>query len=214
MYEILTTEKWWLHPKDKHRAKSKAFSSEEDVLVISDCTNVDCEGSGLSELVEQQFYSPYYKSCCGKYNVCCSQVGGCVLVSPGMGGPASDHACMVAAGLFESDKWKVDEGEPWPQLLYDAGVSAPTKTAAKLVGCDLVSSGYVRTNAKNTLSYQQRTSNYNISSLRMRVENFIGIIKNRFQLLRTTIQSEDIGMMDELVYLCFMLHNFGTPIIA
>ena len=126
-----------------HLVQSQAFTKAgaEDILDIGDCTNVDVQGSTMSELIRQQLHSVYYSSTCGKYCVCASKIGGCTLVSPGQGGPASDHQCMEAGGLFEKDKWKVPDGEPWPKLLYDAGVSAKTKTLARSVKCNLVTSG-------------------------------------------------------------------------
>ena len=77
---ILKAEEWWLKPEHKDRAKSRAFSGEfgEEVLAVADCTNVNCEGSTLSELINQQLYSTYYKHTCGKYAVACSRVGGCI----------------------------------------------------------------------------------------------------------------------------------------
>ena len=78
---------------------------------------------------------------------------------------------MVQTGLFDPDKWKVEDGKPWPQMLYDAGVTARTKTAAQQAGCDLVTSGIVRKSKSNTLSFAQRSTNFR--SLRIRVENFI-----------------------------------------
>lgn len=134
-------------------------------------------------------------------------------MSPDLGGPASDHKCMQEACLFDKTKWAVPAGSKRPQMLYDAGVSAKTKTAATLAGCDLVTSGLVRTSKKNDLSGVQRSKNFSVSSLRIRVENFIGIVKQRFQILGETHPISDLGMMDKIVYTCFMLHNFGPAII-
>ena len=216
LYEILRAEKWWLSPEHKGRAHSSAFSVEEwmeDILNISDCTGVDTEGSDVLEQIRQQLYSVYYGHECAKYCVGCSVIGGSTVVSPGLGGPASDHQCMQEAGLFDKEKWAVPEGSKRPQMLYDAGVSAKTKTAATLAGCDLVTSGIVRNSKKNDLSAVQRSKNFSVSSLRIRVENFIGIVKQRFQILGETHPIADLGMLDKIVYTCFMLHNFGPPII-
>ena len=75
--------------------------------------------------------------------------------------------------LFEKDKWKVPDGEPWPKLLYDAGIFAKTKTLARSVKCDLVMSGtrsylclpmiffgIVRKSKASTLSGIQRAANF------------------------------------------------------
>jgi hypothetical protein len=213
MYEILTTENWWLKPEDRSRASSKAFASAPQALAVSDCTAVMCASSQVSEMVSRQLHSKYYGGTCGKYNITCSPIGGTTCVSPGFGGPAGDHKIMEAAGLFDADKWKVPDGHPWAQLFYDAGVSTKTKTAAMNAGIDLVCSGIVRKKKTSLLSYQQRTTNFKHSSMRIRVENFIGIVKKRFKILNTTIATEDIGMMDKIVYACFIFHNFGNPII-
>jgi hypothetical protein len=57
----------------------------------------------------------------------------------------------------------------------------------------------------------QRSANQRVSSMRMRVENFIGLVKQRFKILGKVHTLRDLGMIDKIVYLCFMLHNFGTP---
>ena len=215
VYEILSVEKWWLSPGDIDRAKSKAFADEfaQQILTIADCTNFNCEGSDMLELIRQQLYSIYYSHECGKYCVGVSKIGGCTVVSPGQGGPASDHQCMEAAGLFDKEKWAVEQGSPEAALLYDAGVSAKTKTLASSVGCSLVTSGMVRKSKASNLSGLQRSTNFNASSLRIRVENFIGILKQRFQILGKILQVSDLGIMDKIVFACCMLHNFGPPII-
>ena len=215
MYEILQAEDWWLRPEDNKNVQSSAFShaDAEDVLSLADCTNVNCEGSNKLELIRQMLFSKYYGGTCGKYCVACSKIGGCTMCSPGQGGPAGDHQCMEAGGLFDAKRWAVPEGEEWPKLLYDAGVSTRTKTVARSAKCDLVTSGVCRKSKNSTLSGVQRSENFGTSSLRIRVENFIGIVKRRFRVLGLTFPINDIGMMDKIVFTCFMLHNFGPAII-
>jgi hypothetical protein len=204
-------------PAQIERLRSKAFSGPdgEAVLVVADCTNLNCQSSRLSELIRQQLHSTYYGHTCGKYCVGMSPIGGCVFVSPGQGGPASDHQCMEAGGLFEPEKWAVGEGERWPILLYDAGVDTTTRAAAVVAACDLVTSGIKRKSKDSTLSALQRAENFGSSSMRIRVENMIGIVKRRFKILAETsiIPIEDIGMMDKIVYICFILHNFGPQTV-
>jgi hypothetical protein len=137
-----------------------------------------------------------------------------MLCARGQGGPADDHQCMVSGGdIFAEQKWTPEAGEPWSKLLYDAGVSRRTKTVAQAAKCDLLTSGIVRNSAKSSLSAIQRKRNFETSSLRIRVENFIGIVKQRFKILTKVHSNRDLPIMDKLVYVCFMLHNFGTPII-
>jgi hypothetical protein len=180
---------------------------------VSDCTNFDCEGSDVNEMTNTQLYSIYYGSTCGKGCVSMSRVGGTVNCGEMMGGPAGDHKAMKAAGLFDPEKWKVGEGERKPQSLYDAGVTAKTKTAAMAAGFVCVTSGIVRKSAKSHLSAIQRSSNFRTASMRIRVENFIGIVKMRYQILKTPLAMSDLGLMNRIFYTCFMLHNFGRPII-
>jgi hypothetical protein len=217
LYTILSKEDWWLPPSEleRVRAYSNAFSvvTGDDVLSVADCTNVNCQSSNLSELVRQQLFSLYYKATCGKYLVAMSPIGGVTLVAPGQGGPAGDHQCMMAGDLFSHDKWQVPDGQPWPKLMYNAGVSRKTKTVANAASCDLVTSGIVRKSKDSALSALQRSVNFGNSSLRIRVENLIGIVKNRFKILKATMQIDDIGMMDKVVFTCFILHNFGAPTI-
>jgi hypothetical protein len=49
--------------------------------------------------------------------------------------------------------------------------------------------------------------------MRIRIENFIGILKQRYKILNSTIVTEDIGIMDEIFFTCCMLQNFGYPTI-
>lgn len=213
VHGILRDSDWWVYPKDMHKLSSKAFALAREVLAVADCTNVNCQGSDVSELIRQQLFSSYYKHCCGKYCVACSVIGGCVACSTGMGGPAGDHQCILAAGLMSVEKWRVGEGEPRAKLLYDAGVSSRTRVAAKAVRCDLELSGTTRNSAKSNLSYDQRAKNFRVSSLRIRVENFIGIVKNHFKVLGTLFSINDLPIMDKVVFTCFMMHNFKKPII-
>jgi hypothetical protein len=213
LYEIVSKEKWWLLPKDNHRASSSAFADQEDELSIADCTDVKYNNSNISELIGQQLYSPYYKSTCGKYAVACSRIGGATFVSPGMGGPASDHDCMMLGGLFENWRWATAPGAPRCACLYDAGVSQKIKTVARAANCHMKTSGIVRNSKQSPLSAVQRSGNFGCSSRRMRVENFIGIVKQRFKVLGHKFSVSDLPLMDKVVYLCFMLHNFGSVII-
>jgi hypothetical protein len=122
---------------------------------------------------------------------------------------------MMGGKLFEPAKWEVEPGAPRSKLLYDAGVSRRTKTVALEANCDLTTSGIVRTpgGGEASLSGVQRMTNEDISSLRIRVENFIGIVKKRFKVLGRVHASKDIPIMEKVIYVCFMLHNFSCPII-
>jgi hypothetical protein len=208
-------EDWWLAPDEAKELTSTAFADEraKDMTKVVDCTGFNCQAGDASELLRPQLYSPYYKSCCGKFCVTMSRVGGCESCSPGMGGPAGDHTVMEADGLFSPEKWKVPVGTSRAQLLYDAGVTTRTKTAAMLAGFEVVTSGIVRKSKLNPLSHIQRSHNFKVSSIRIRVENFIGIVKQRFRILGRPLALADLGMMDRIFYTCFMLHNFGNPIV-
>jgi hypothetical protein len=212
VHSVLNAEEWWLKAEKGLCLHSKAFDRAPNTLVVSDCSNVNVGGT-CDEMIRQQLYSSYYKHTCGKYCVSCSRIGGCVSCGPGQGGPAGDFQCMKASGLFNSEKWVVGADEPWPQHLYDAGVSRRTRSACLECKCDLQTSGIVRNSAKNHMSYQQRSQNFKTSSLRIRVENFIGIIKQRFKILNQNIPLTELGLLDKVVFSCFMLHNFGNPII-
>jgi hypothetical protein len=217
-HEILKAEDWWLSDEkaDAVRTHSFAFSDDDAARIkaIADCSNVNSQGSQTNELLRQQLYSTYYKHPCSKYCVACSVIGGCMACSAGQGGPADDHQCMVdGMDLFNPDKWEVADGKSWSQLLYDAGVSRNTKQCAQRSKCDMCCSGIVRKSAKSSLSAIQRKENFQTSSLRIRVENFIGIVKQRFKVLTRVHSNRDFPIMDKLVYVCFMLHNFGHPII-
>ena len=120
-----------------------------------------------------------------------------------------DHDCLVAAGLFGGDKWVTTDDTWFGKLLYDAGVGPRTKTSCLGVQCELVTSGIVRKSKDSAWSANQRLTNKSVSRLRIRVENIIGILKNRTIILKTTLPSTELGMMHKIFYVCCMLHNFG-----
>ena len=120
---------------------------------------------------------------------------------------------MDMAGLFDPEKWRVRAGQTPAQLMYDAGVSGKTRSKLSKVMCELITSGMVRKSKDSSLSFVQRDDNYNVSKLRIRVEDFIGIVKGQFAILRNVVPIHDIAIMDKMVATCFYLHNFGYPII-
>ena len=89
------------------------------------------------------------------------------------------------------------------------GVSAMTKASARAAGCDLVTTGDKRNRKEHTHSYQRRVKSYPNSALRIRVENMIGIVKHKFKILQNVLPIHFLGLMDKIVYVCFMLFNFG-----
>ena len=64
--------------------------------------------------------------------------------------------------------------------MCDSGVSQRTLDALRRAGIELDTSGIRRRSAASTLSRQQRQKNFERSRLRIRVKNFIGIIKTKF----------------------------------
>ena len=213
IFTILKAETWWLSPAQMHNVSSSAFASEPNLLCIGDCTNVNTGNSHVSEEIGPQLYSSYYAHTCGKYCVCCSVIGGTVACGAGMGGPANDHECIEMAGLFDPEKWTVPDGDPNVGFLYDAGVHSKTRSAFLHCGAKLNTSAWKRKSKHSTKSFVTRQNDYKKSNKRIRVENFIGIVKAKFKILRETIPVTLLGMLDKIVYSCFMLHNFGPPII-
>ena len=213
VYKILKAQTLWLKPEFRDRVKSVAFSNSPNVLCIADCTKVLTESSQQDELIRQQLYSLYYGHTCAKYCVVCSPIGGTLACSYGMGGPADDYVCLDAAGLFEEDKWQVPKGEPKPVMQYDAGATSKTRSRLLHAGCHLETSGSRRATSDTLLSLSGRFGRRKVSGQRMRVENFICIVKNRFQVLKEVISMNRLGMVDKIVYTCFVLHNFANPII-
>ena len=68
---------------------------------------------------------------------------------------------MMECGLFDKEKWRRPSlAHPLAQLLYDAGVSARTKTAAEMSGFEVITSGIVRKSKESELSHKQRSSNF------------------------------------------------------
>jgi hypothetical protein len=124
---------------------------------------------------------------------------------------------MLRGKLFDEDKWAVGAGYPddaRPVMLYDAGIHLETKHLARQAGFEMRTSGVRRNNAKNSQSAQQRIENTQNSKMRIRVENYIGHVKQRYHVLKVTHTLYDLVVLDDWVFLCFILHNFSYPIIA
>ena len=79
-------------------------------------------------------------------------------------------------------------------------------------GCMLETSGVIRDSSKVAPSAVQRMTNFEISRFRIRVENFIGAVKQRFKILGKTLPIEDLALSDRIVQTCFLMYNFGPAL--
>ena len=120
-----------------------------------------------------------------------------------------DHDQLDALGMFDTEKWTNDDFEFWGKLFYDNGVNSRTRSACHEAKCDLVTAGITRNSAQNSYSAWQRIDARSISRRRIRVENVIGIIKQRMKILTGVLPLAELAMMHKIFYICCMLHNFG-----
>ena len=213
MYEILKVEDLWVYAKDMYHVTSSAFEDTPDILFIADCSKQAIGSSSASRDIRQQTHSIYYGTTVGKYAVACSVIGGTVAVGHCMGGPAEDYECLDQAGLFDKKKYERPVGQARPRGLYDAGVHNKTITAALEAGFVMETSGRRRQSAASVMSLYERQYRYGKSKKRIRVEDFIGIVKKKFQILTDRLPATEMGFVDKIVFVCYALHNFGFPII-
>jgi hypothetical protein len=145
-----------------------------------------------------------------------SPCGGTLYCCPAQGGPTSDSKFFERAGLYDKEKWVVGDGYPSgtrPIMLYDCGIGVDSICLADEAGFELRTSGVIRKSRKSSQSAVQRIANTQTASMRIRVENFIGLVKKRFLVLGVVHKLEDLPMVERWGWLAFTLHNFSYPII-
>lgn len=145
---------------------------------IIDCFEVFVE-SPKNLLARAQCYSNYKKHTTIKFFIPCSPVGAINFLSKAWGGRASDVQIVRESG-FISHKYHL----PGHQILADRGFNLHDDFAARC-SAELITPSF--TKGKKQLSAKEVELSRSVSSVRIHIERVIGLMKNRYSILKGTL---------------------------
>lgn len=164
-----------------------------------------------------QTWSNYKKHCTIKVFVSCSPLGTINYLSTVWGGRASDVQIVRQSG-FISRTYHL----PGDQILADRGFTLHEDFAAEC-GAVLLTPAF--TKGKKQLSAEEVETSRKISSVRIHIERVIGLLKNRYTILKgplpiSMIQSlaneaveSPLASIDKIVKVCGALINLGESVV-
>jgi len=165
-----------------------------------------------------QCWSNYKKHCTIKVFICCNPLGAITFLSPVWGGRASDVKIVRESGFISSQYHM-----PGDQILADRGFTLH-EDFASVCGAELITPAF--TKGKKQLSAEEVEMSRQLSAVRIHVERVIGVLKNRYTILKgplpiATIKSlhdEAVGgslaSCDKLVRVCAALVNLSPSIVS
>ena len=182
---------------------------------IGDCFEIFVERPSKLE-ARAQLWSNYKHHSTVKIFVVCSPVGSVTYLSTVWGGRASDVE-IVRSSDFISLKYHT-RGD---QILVDRGFTLEEDFAN--IGVELIMPAF--TKGKKQLSAADVDRSRRISCVRIHIERVIGLMRNRYTILKGTLKLSDIkssvdesddltlARIDKIVRVCGILTNLGDGII-
>ncbi|XP_057299815.1 uncharacterized protein LOC130630355 [Hydractinia symbiolongicarpus] len=179
---------------------------------IIDCFEIFVE-SPASLLARAQLYSQYKKHCTIKVLISCTPLGAINFISKCYGGRASDVQITRESG-FHLSKYHM----PSDQILADRGFTLRDEFAAGS------SSELIVPSSQREKSNWQLSSR-KIASVRIHIERVIGLMRNRYLILKGTLplriiknikdeaHSSTLANCDKIVTVCAALTNLGESIV-
>jgi len=164
-----------------------------------------------------QCWSNYKKHCTIKVFICCNPLGSITFLSPVWGGRASDVKIVRESGFIDSQYHL-----PGDQILADRGFTLHDDFAS-VCSAELITPAF--TKGKKQLSAQEVELSRHMSSVRIHVERVIGVLKNRYTILKgplpismiKSLHDEAVGgslsSCDKLVHVCAALVNLSPSIV-
>ena len=165
-----------------------------------------------------QVWSNYKKHCTVKVFVSCTPLGSIYFLSTVWGGRASDVQIVRESG-FISHVYHC----PGDQVLADRGFTLREDFASQC-GAILLTPAF--TKGKKQLSAEEVETSRCISSVRIHIERLIGLLKNRYTILKgplpmrmvQSIKSEannaPLSSIDKIVQVCGSLINLGGSVVV
>ena len=164
-----------------------------------------------------QTYSNYKHHNTIKVFICCSPLGAITYISSAWGGRVSDVELVRRSG-FILDKFHM----PGDQLLADRGFTLK-EDFATACSAELIIPSF--TKGKSQLSAAEVEKSRQLASVRIHIERVIGVMRNRYGILRSTLQipmlksaaEEKHGTarvkIDRLLKTCAILVNLGEGVV-
>ncbi|XP_047136828.1 uncharacterized protein LOC124813596 [Hydra vulgaris] len=183
---------------------------------IIDCFEVFIESPGPL-LARAQCYSSYKKHCTLKVFISCTPLGAINFLSKCWGGRVSDIQ-IVKESNFTSSKYHY----PGDQILADPGFTLKDDFAAHS-SSELLVPAFAKN--KCQLSVEEVESTRNIASVRIHIERIIGLMKNRYKILKGILPIRSVKSLkdeanhlmyascDKVVLVCAALTNLGESIV-
>ena len=183
-----------------------AFGTETTVII--DCFEIRGERSSNPIAAAQQ-WSDYKKGNTCKYLIGISPTGSVIFISKGYGGRASDKHITTTCGFLE----KLCDGDV---VMADRGflIEGEIKKKNARLNIPAFKKNGVQLSALDVESTRK------IATVRIHVERVIGLIREKYQLLKghvpmTLIMRQHNGLMamDMVVYVTAILANMCKPIV-
>lgn len=183
---------------------------------IIDCFEVFME-SPRNLLARAQVFSQYKRHCTIKVFISCTPLGAINFISKCWGGRASDIQIVRESG-FTTLRYH----HPGDQILADRGFTLREDFALNS-GSELLIPAF--TKGKKQLAAAEIETTRKIASVRIHIERVIGLLKNRYTILKgilplRTVKSmldetscSPIANCDKIVHVCAALVNLGESIV-
>lgn len=164
-----------------------------------------------------QVYSSYKRHTTVKLFISCSPVGHINFVSRAWGGRASDIHIVRESGFINPALHM-----PGDQILADRGFTL-VDDFASVCGAQLILPPFTKN--KKQLSAEEVERARTISSVRIHIERVIGLVKNRYTILKGPVpircvksqadekKQEQYSSIDKIIKVCAALVNLGDSIV-
>ncbi|XP_033748592.1 uncharacterized protein LOC117333414 [Pecten maximus] len=183
---------------------------------IIDCFEIFMEAP-RNLLARAQCFSSYKRHTTVKVFISCSPLGSINFLSKAWGGRVSDVQ-IVRDSNFIDPKYHL----PGDQILADRGFTLAEDFATKC-SAELITPAF--TKGKKQLPASEVETSRKISSVRIHIERVIGLMKNRFTILKGTMPVRCVQSLkdeslesaesscDKLITVCAALTNLGQGIV-
>ena len=147
---------------------------------IIDCTEIFIDRPKNLK-ARAQVYPHYKKHSTSKFFIACTPLRAVSFVSKAWGGRVSDVELVKNSGFISCQYH-----HPGDQILADRGFTLVDEFAAGC-GVELITPSFCR--GKKQLTAKEVEMSRQISSIRIRIERIIGLIKNRYRILDGTLST-------------------------
>ncbi|XP_049524146.1 uncharacterized protein LOC119453496 isoform X2 [Dermacentor silvarum] len=211
-YCRLKTQIVWPDRTALRRTMPQAFYDAfgDDVSVIIDCFELKIERPS-SFLPRSETWSQYKGSNTAKFLIGIAPTGVVTFISEGWGGRTTDRHITEHCGLL-------DYLLPGDVVLADRGFNISESVGFYCARLHIPAF----TRGKKQLSAEEVESTRKLANVRIHVERVIGLIRNKFAILKSTLPidyvtcrpGDELAPIDKIVTVCCALSNLCPSIVA